>query len=100
MYSLVSKLRSSEAEPRRPCETDATQRPVEVSPMVEATALGAGFLAGVATGTWDSVESLEGTWRPRFTVEPRPGTAGARERWLDARGRSRNWFPDLSALDF
>ena len=78
---------------------DATQRPIEVSPVVEATALGAGFLAGVATGTWESIESLEGTWRPRMTIEPRPDRHH-RERWLEARDRSRNWLPDLSALDF
>ena len=79
---------------------DATQRPVEVSPVLEATALGAGFLAGVATGTWDSVEALEGTWKPKLTVDPRPGSSNDRERWLDARGRSQGWLPDLSALDF
>ncbi len=79
---------------------DATQRPVEVSPVLEATALGAGFLAGVATGTWDSVEALEGTWKPKLTVEPRPGASNDRERWFDARGRSQGWLPDLSALDF
>ena len=79
---------------------DATQRPVEVSPVLEATALGAGFLAGVATGTWDSVEALEGTWKPKLTVEPRPGSSHDRERWFDARGRSLGWLPDLSALDF
>ena len=31
---------------------DATQRPVEVSPVTEATTLGAAFLAGLAVGTW------------------------------------------------
>ncbi len=34
---------------------DATQRPVEVSPVVEATTLGAAFLAGLAIGTWSDL---------------------------------------------
>src|SRR5690606_20861785 len=31
---------------------DAARRPVEVSPVTEATALGAAFLAGLEVGTW------------------------------------------------
>ena len=34
-----------------------------------------------------------------MTIEPRPDRHH-RERWLEARDRSRNWLPDLSALDF
>ena len=39
---------------------DATQRPVEVSPVLEATTLGAGFLAGLATGVWGSWDDVGG----------------------------------------
>src|SRR6202008_4926664 len=35
---------------------DATQRPVEVSPVTEATTVGAGILAGLAVGTWSSLD--------------------------------------------
>jgi glycerol kinase len=77
---------------------DATQRPVEVSPVLEATTLGAGFLAGLATGVWDSMDDLAATWSPRVRVEPGPATD--RDRWRDAVERSRKWFSDLSALDF
>ena len=79
---------------------DAIQRPVEVSPVLEATALGAGFLAGLATGTWGSLDDIAATWSPRVVVGPRPERAGRRDRWLAARERSRRWIPELSALDF
>jgi glycerol kinase len=77
---------------------DATQRPVEVSPVLEATTLGAGFLAGLATGVWASWDDLGATWRPSRTVEPVATTD--RDRWSDAVDRSRAWFQDLSTLDF
>lgn len=77
---------------------DATQRPVEVAPVLEATTLGAGFLAGLATGVWGSWAELADTWAPRATVEP-AGTFD-RERWRDAVGRAGHWYEDLSTLDF
>jgi glycerol kinase len=77
---------------------DATQRPVEVSPVLEATTLGAGFLAGLATGVWGSWDDLGATWAPRERVEPAAATD--RDRWREAVDRSREWFADLSTLDF
>jgi glycerol kinase len=77
---------------------DATQRPIEVAPVTEATALGAGYLAGLAVGTWAGWGEVADAWRPRATVEP----AGAldRERWADAKRRAAEWYPELSAIDF
>lgn len=77
---------------------DATQRPIEVSPVLEATTLGAGFLAGLSTGVWGTWGDLASTWAPKVRVEP----AGSvdRDRWHEAVERSREWFADLSALDF
>ena len=49
---------------------DATQRPVEISPVREATGLGAALLAGIAVGHHASVDELATTWQPRATVEP------------------------------
>ena len=77
---------------------DATQRPIEVSPVLEATALGAGFLAGLAIGTWSSWDDIAATWSPATAVEPGPATD--RDRWRDAVDRSAEWISDLSALDF
>ena len=77
---------------------DAAQRPVELSPVRDATTLGAAFLAGLATGVWDSEEDVAAAWKPRAVVEP----VGAldRERWKDAVRRAGGWLPDLSALEF
>lgn len=77
---------------------DATQRPVEVSPVREATTLGAAFLAGLAVGTWGSWDDVAATWRPRATVDP----VGSfdRDRWRTAINRASQWFPELSALSF
>jgi glycerol kinase len=77
---------------------DATQLPVEVSPEPEATTLGAGFLAGLAVGTWGSWDDIAATWSPARVVEP----AGAldRDRWREAIERAAAWYPELSAISF
>ena len=60
---------------------DATQRPVEISPVVEATTLGAAFAAGLALGTWSALDDIAATVGARpARVEPgdaaRPGPLG------------------------
>jgi glycerol kinase len=77
---------------------DATQRPVEISPVREATGLGAALLAGIPVGHHDSVDDLATTWRPRATVEP--GTPLDRARWQEAVSRAGRWIPELSGIDF
>ena len=77
---------------------DATGRPIEVSPVKEATTLGAAFLAGLATGTWADEDEVAATWQARTIVDPvrRP----RRERWREACLRAQGWVPELSAIDF
>ena len=77
---------------------DATGLPVEVSPVKEATTLGAGLLAGLAMGTWSSWDDVAATWAPRTRVEPSGSTD--RHRWAEAVRRASRWHPELSALDF
>jgi glycerol kinase len=77
---------------------DATQRPVEVSPVKDATTLGAAHLAGLAVGTWSSWDEVAATWSPRVVVEP--GEPTDRDRWKQALDRSAGWHGDLSAIDF
>jgi glycerol kinase len=77
---------------------DATGRPVEVSPVADATTLGAGYLAGVAVGVWRNLDEAAATWAPRATVTP--ARTLDRDRWREALTRASGWIPDLSALDF
>jgi glycerol kinase len=50
---------------------DILQVPVERPQNLETTALGAAFLAGLATGVWADLDSLERTWKRRDRFEPR-----------------------------
>ena len=77
---------------------NASGRRVEVSPVAEATTLGAGYLAGLAVGTWTHLDQVADSWSPVLVVEP-TGSLD-RDRWHQAVQRSRRWIPDLSALDF
>ena len=82
---------------------DALGRPVEVAPVVEATSLGAAYLAGMALGMWAGEDDVAAAWRPGQVVEPRlddAARAARRDRWLQARRRAEQTVPELSALDF
>ncbi len=82
---------------------DAVGRPVEVSPVTEATTLGAAYLAGMALGVWADEEAVAAAWTPARVVEPRTSDArrsALRARWLDARQRALHTIPELSSLDF
>jgi glycerol kinase len=76
-------------------QADQLQAPVERPEIAETTALGAAFLAGLATGVWSSTGELAATWRldRRFSPGSRDDLAYA--RWLEAVQRSRSWaqFP-------
>ena len=77
---------------------DAAARPVEVSPVVEATTLGAAFLAGLATGVWSDMGDADRAFTPARVVEPE--RALDRQAWARAVERAAGWIPELSALDF
>ncbi|MFP5317017.1 MAG: FGGY family carbohydrate kinase [Acidimicrobiia bacterium] len=77
---------------------DAAQRPVHVSPVREATTLGAAFLAGLAVGTWSSLDECASLWSPGSVIEPVRKLN--RDRWREARARAERWVPELSELDF
>jgi glycerol kinase len=82
---------------------DAIGRPVEISPVLEATTLGAGLLAGLAIGTYGSTDDIAETFSPRRTVEPRNDDAArshARARWLMARSKAEATIPELSGISF
>jgi glycerol kinase len=75
-------------------QSDLLQIPVVRPAAVETTALGAAYLAGLATGFWGSPQEI---WSKReddtrFTPQMDKTKAGSiRERWNEAVSRSRNW---------
>lgn len=78
---------------------DACARPVEVSRELEATTLGAGYLAGLATGVWSDTDQVAAAWSPKDVVDP-SGKDPGRDRWKTALERAGRWYPDLSAITF
>jgi glycerol kinase len=74
-------------------QADLLRRPVVVPEVAETTALGAAYLAGIATGVWD-MEQVAAMWREANRFEPRMGD-GERESllagWRRALEHSRGW---------
>lgn len=79
---------------------DAAGRPVTVSPVTEATTLGAGLLAGTAIGQWESLADACSRIGGFRTVSPLGAPGVSRQQWGEAVSRAKAWIPDLSALDF
>jgi glycerol kinase len=81
-------------------QADVLGTPVVVPEVSETTALGAAYLAGIATGVW-SEEDVRSGWREAARYEPAMD-AGEREtllaEWRRAVERSRGWAaPDEAA---
>jgi len=75
-------------------QADQVGLPVERPRIVETTALGAAFLAGLGTGVWDSTDALRDTWSLDQRFEPgsdRAAADKAHARWRDAVERSKGW---------
>jgi glycerol kinase len=78
-------------------QADLLGVPVVRPEVIETTALGAAYLAGLATGFWSSPQEI---WKlrdagRRFEPQmPREQAAKARERWKKAVERSKNWSED------
>jgi glycerol kinase len=81
---------------------NATNRPISVSPITEATTLGAAYLAGLAVGTWSNLQEIESLWSPHATVDPQSNydRPAVRAQWERAVTRAAGWITELSSLDF
>jgi glycerol kinase len=82
---------------------DFTGRPVAVSPVAEATTLGAAYLAGLAVGVWADEAETAALFRPKRVVEPRfsaDARSAARARFAAAVEGCAGWVPELSAISF
>jgi glycerol kinase len=74
-------------------QADVLGTAVVVPEIAETTALGAAYLAGIATGVW-SADRVAGMWREAARYEPAMGEDERRSllaRWHDALDRSRRW---------
>ncbi len=75
-------------------QADIMNVPVEVAAVQETTALGAAYLAGLATGFWSDVRELSMRWREQARYEPRMSAdqrASLHADWLRAVERARGW---------
>lgn len=75
-------------------QADQLQQPVERPVVAETTAMGAAFLAGLATGVWSSTSEIAATWRLDRRFEPGPRDDAGHARWREAVRRSLGWARD------
>jgi glycerol kinase len=71
--------------------------PVVRPRLTETTALGAAYLAGLATGFWSGADELSARWQVDRRFEPRldeTGRVAKLARWREAVARSRGWARD------
>src|SRR5215218_4855555 len=74
-------------------QADVLGVPVVVPEVAETTALGAAYLAGIATGLW-TVDQVREMWREAATYEPSMAETERDQligRWREAVGRARAW---------
>ena len=78
-------------------QADILGVPVDRPQVIETTALGAAYLAGLAVGVWDSKEELVSSWKlqNRFepTMEPEKA-AGYYKGWRKAVKHAMHWLSD------
>ncbi|OGA22908.1 MAG: glycerol kinase [Betaproteobacteria bacterium RIFCSPLOWO2_02_FULL_65_24] len=75
-------------------QADLLGIPVVRPRILETTALGAAYLAGLATGVWPDRTVIARHWKAGARFEPRVGADEAKRRlaeWRRAVERSRNW---------
>jgi glycerol kinase len=75
-------------------QADIMQLPVVRPKVTETTALGAAYLAGLATGVWKRRDEIANHWQADRRYEPQMSAdkaAAIRSRWSDAVERSKNW---------
>jgi glycerol kinase len=77
-------------------QADVIGAPVVRPAITETTALGAAYLAGLATGYWKTADEIAGQWRVERRFEPSLPPARVRDlrsRWKDALERAKGWAP-------
>jgi len=75
-------------------QADLLRAPVVRPKLVETTAMGAAYLAGLAVGFWKDRADVQHAWQADRTFEPKLSADEAthrRGRWSEALKRSRDW---------
>jgi glycerol kinase len=75
-------------------QADLLGMPVVRPRILETTALGAAYLAGLAVGFWKTRDEIAGQWQVERRFEPNPAreeAARQRESWHRAVERARGW---------
>ena len=75
-------------------QADLLRVPVVRPKVVETTALGAAYLAGLAAGFWKDRREVQQAWQPDRTFEPKKSLdeiGYRRSRWAEALRRAREW---------
>jgi glycerol kinase len=75
-------------------QADLLGVPVVRPVVTETTALGAAYLAGLATGYWSSPDDVKANWQVERRFEPkmsRDESAHRRSRWTEALSRAKAW---------
>ena len=76
-------------------QADVIQSKVTRPKIVETTALGAAYLAGLAVGYWSSLDEIRNMWEVDQSFEPKAdseSTEKLKKQWNKALERSMNWF--------
>lgn len=77
---------------------NAAERPIEIAKDPEATSLGAAYLAGYATGIWQSLEEIARLSQPAQIIDPTAPPDW--NRWQAAITQSLRWEESLSEISF
>jgi glycerol kinase len=89
---------ASRSQPMMQFQSNLLQSEVVAPEVVETTALGAAYLAGLAVGYWQDRDEIRKNWREGRRFRPDCGPddmARTLGKWRDAVSRSRNWLrPD------
>jgi glycerol kinase len=76
-------------------QADVIQKKVIRPEIIETTALGAAYLAGLAVGYWKSIDQLKEQWTEEKSFIPQKDPEEQeilKKNWNKALDRSKNWY--------
>jgi glycerol kinase len=75
-------------------QSDILQTTVVRPKVIETTAMGAAYLAGLATGFWSDLDEIRQQWQPERQFEPAMPDSQImtiKRKWADAVKRAKSW---------